>query len=57
MNETYTAAELDALVDFLVNSGWRPSEGFQQYAIRGIYVSPDVIERALQERFERMVSL
>ncbi len=56
---TYTREELDALVDAVIGFGDVigvpcPEGGFQQYRIRGIYVSPTVIEQVILERLEKM---
>ena len=53
--DTYTREELNALIDCIMGLGMiigvpMPEGGFQQYRIRGIYVSPTVIEQAIQER-------
>lgn len=32
-------------------------DGFNRYAIRGVYVSPEVIDQALLERLEKIHSL
>ena len=58
-NETYTREELNRLVDVVMLlgnlHGIPPQpEGFQRYSIKGIYVSPEVIERNIQERLEAM---
>ncbi len=59
-DETYTRDELNMLVDAIMGLGTRvgspcPNGGFQQYRIRNIYVSPEVVDQAIQERLEAMV--
>ncbi len=49
-DEVYTREELDAFVDYICACG--PSICFTTYNIGGIYVSPEVIEQALREKFD-----
>lgn len=48
----YTQQELNILIDMLML--YPLSEGFQRYEIRGQYVSPAVIECAINERLEKI---
>ena len=52
-DETYSREDLDRLIDYIIEFD-RDDVGFKQYAIKGIYVSPEVIDQALNERLERM---
>ncbi len=59
-DDTSTRDELNALVDCVMGQGnvHNPVNlgdiGFRAYAIRGIYVSPEVVEQAIIERLEKM---
>lgn len=53
--ETYTREELDRLVDYLIAFPPKDEDGFMQYRIRGVYVSPEVVRVAIEERLERMM--
>lgn len=56
--ETYTREELERLVDYIIMSDYcSPGEiiGFRTYRIRDIYVSADVVKRALEERLEKLL--
>jgi hypothetical protein len=48
-------AEFQRLIDFIVANPVK-AEGFQMYAIRGVPVPTDKVNRALTERLERMLN-
>jgi len=49
----YTLAELDRLID-LITTVLELPEGFVNYKINGVYVSPYAVENRIRERLEKM---
>lgn len=54
-SDSYTREELEYLVDHVIEFGGS-FQGFIQYRIRGIYVSPSVVLQCMDERLERMLN-
>ena len=55
--ETYDRADLERLVDWLIEFPPNENAGFLRYSVCGLYVSPAVIEQAYNERLEKMLQL